>query len=35
MIGEVFVKEGQTIKKGDKIASISESFINDKLTELN
>lgn len=35
VIGEVFVKEGQTIKKGDKIASISESFINDKLTELN
>lgn len=35
VIDEVFVKEGQTVKKGDKIASISESFINDKLKELN
>lgn len=35
MIGDVFVKEGQIVKKGDKIASISEAFINDKLTELN
>lgn len=35
MIGEVFVNEGQSVKKGDKIASISETFINDKLVELN
>lgn len=34
-IDEVFVKEGQEVKKGDKIASISENFINDKLKELN
>lgn len=35
VIDEVFVKEGQTVKKGDKIASISQEFINDKLKELN
>ncbi|MEN8077813.1 efflux RND transporter periplasmic adaptor subunit [Clostridioides difficile] len=34
-IDEVFVKEGQEVKKGDKIASVSEKFINDKLKELN
>lgn len=33
-IGEVFVKEGQRVAKGDKIASISEEFINNKLKEL-
>lgn len=35
VIDEIFVKEGQSIKKGDKIASISQDFINDKLKELN
>lgn len=35
VIDEVFVKEGQSVKKGDKIASISQDFINDKLKELN
>lgn len=34
-IDEVFVKEGQAVSKGDKIASISEEFINNKLKELN
>lgn len=34
-IDEVFVKEGQEVKKGDKIASISEEFINEKLKDLN
>lgn len=34
-IDEVFVKEGEEVKKGDKIASVSENFINDKLKELN
>lgn len=35
MIDEVFVKEGQRVSKGDKLLSISEEFINDKLKELN
>lgn len=35
IVGEVFVKEGQRVSKGDKLLSISEEFINDKLKELN
>ena len=34
-IGELFVKEGERVSIGDKIATISEKFINDKLEELN
>lgn len=34
-IDEVYVKEGQRVKKGDKLASISSSFIDDKLKEIN
>lgn len=35
VIDEVFVKEGERVSKGDKIASISQDFINNKLNELN
>ncbi len=35
VIGEVFVKEGQMVKAGDKLVSISEKYLSDKLDELN
>lgn len=34
-IGEIFVKEGQSVKSGDKLASISGESIDKKLEELN
>ncbi|MEG2291253.1 MAG: efflux RND transporter periplasmic adaptor subunit [Clostridium sp.] len=34
-IGEIFVKEGQSVKTGDKLASISGEEIEKKLEELN
>jgi len=34
-IGEIFIKEGQSVKSGDKLASISGEFIDGKLEELN
>lgn len=34
-IGEIFVKEGQSVKSGDKLASISAESIDKKLEELN
>lgn len=34
-IGELFVKEGQVVKSGDKIASVSVEVIDKKLEDLN
>ena len=35
IIGEVFVKDGQNVIKGDKLVSISEKYLDEKLEELN
>lgn len=35
VLGEIFVSEGQSVKSGDKLVSISEKYLNDKLEELN
>lgn len=35
VIGEVFVKEGDYVKKGDELLSISEKYLRDKLKEAN
>ncbi|GAA0692001.1 efflux RND transporter periplasmic adaptor subunit [Clostridium cadaveris] len=35
IIGEIFVAEGQVVKSGDKLVSISEKYLKDKLDEAN